>query len=81
MECDVSYPSMTGFCTDLDDTGHKRFPRRGLRRAAEGQKPNWKVARILLDQAFNGRECADRFAASPSGFYDAVPMDLSLIHI
>lgn len=52
---------------------------------AEDQELNWEVARALLEPyglelewAVNGLECAERFAASPSGFYDAVLMDVQM---
>ncbi len=52
---------------------------------AEDNDLNWEIANELLsdlgmelDWAENGRICADKFEASPVGFYDAVLMDLRM---
>ena len=52
---------------------------------AEDNDLNWEIANELLsdlgmelDWAENGRVCADKFEASPVGFYDAVLMDLRM---
>ena len=52
---------------------------------AEDNDLNWEIANELLsaaglelDWAENGRICADKFAASPVGYYQAVLMDLRM---
>lgn len=52
---------------------------------AEDNELNWEVAEALLEDlglelewAENGQICAEKFAQSPVGFYDAVLMDLRM---
>ena len=52
---------------------------------AEDNELNFEIARELLnmhgieiDHAADGRECVERFAQSPSGYYDAILMDIQM---